>query len=370
MVIETVTYGQIAKVAIIGSGVMGAGIAETMAAGGIDVLLFDQMADKASAAKLALSHRLQSRVERGKLGADRAAQILERIVPVQQLDEIVSADLVVEAIVENLTVKKDLVAALEAILPRQAVIATNTSSLSVTAIAASAKYPERIAGFHFFNPVPLMRVVEVIKGALTGDAVVDALKELAVRVGHRPVNATDTPGFIINHAGRAYGTEALAMVKEGVADFATIDTILRDAAGFRMGPFELFDLTGLNVSHLVMEEVYHQYYEESRYRPSLITRRRLEAGLLGRKTGRGFYDYPDASAGSNANTQPEKGPLPKIVRIIDDTASGDIHRLAEQAKVQIGENVGPDGLVLVGLVGDDLTSAVVRLGLDATNVIG
>ncbi|MGV6904511.1 MULTISPECIES: 3-hydroxyacyl-CoA dehydrogenase [unclassified Brucella] len=370
MVIETVTYGQIAKVAIIGSGVMGAGIAETMAAGGIDVLLFDQMADKASAAKLALSHRLQSRVERGKLGADRAAQILERIVPVQQLDEIVSADLVVEAIVENLTVKKDLVAALEAILPRQAVIATNTSSLSVTAIAASAKYPERIAGFHFFNPVPLMRVVEVIKGALTGDAVVDALKELAVRVGHRPVNATDTPGFIINHAGRAYGTEALAMVKEGVADFATIDTILRDAAGFRMGPFELFNLTGLDVSHLVMEEVYHQYYEESRYRPSLITRRRLEAGLLGRKTGRGFYDYPDASAGSNANTQPEKGPLPKIVRIIDDTASGDIHRLAEQAKVQIGENVGPDGLVLVGLVGDDLTSAVVRLGLDATNVIG
>ncbi len=152
MVIETVTYGQIAKVAIIGSGVMGAGIAETMAAGGIDVLLFDQMADKASAAKLALSHRLQSRVERRKLGADRAAQILERIVPVQQLDEIVSADLVVEAIVENLTVKKDLVAALEAILPRQAVIATNTSSLSVTAIAASAKYPERIAGFHFSIP--------------------------------------------------------------------------------------------------------------------------------------------------------------------------------------------------------------------------
>ncbi|MBC2887094.1 3-hydroxyacyl-CoA dehydrogenase [Ochrobactrum sp. CM-21-5] len=367
---NTKRYGQTRQVAIIGSGIMGTGIAEIMAAGGLDVFLFDQLDKKAREAKEALVSRLQNRVERGKIEAAKAAQILDRINPVNRLEEIASADLVVEAIVEDLTIKRDLVVALEAILPAGAIIATNTSSLSVTAIAAGATYPERIAGFHFFNPVPLMRVVEVIKGALTDDKVVELLRDLALKVGHRPVSAADTPGFVVNHAGRAYGTEALAIVKEGVADFATIDAILRDAGGFRMGPFELLDLTGLDVSHPVMEVIYNQYYQEPRYRPSVITRQRLDAGLLGRKTGRGFYDYSANGASSEKSTQQAAVELPTVMKIVGDTEKDGIRSLAQKSGIEVRDDVGPDGLVLVGLVGEDLTSAVVRLGLDASNVIG
>jgi 3-hydroxybutyryl-CoA dehydrogenase len=225
-----------------------------------------------------------------------------------------------------------------------------------------------VVGFHFFNPVPLMRVVEVIKGALTSDAVLERLKELAERIGHRPVMAADTPGFIVNHAGRAYGTEALAMIRESVADFATIDAILRDAAGFRMGPFELLDLIGLDVSHPVMEAIYGQYYQEPRYRPSVITRQRLDAGLLGRKSGRGFYDYSDDSI--TITTTDEQGSLPKSVTIIGDTPEKALQKVAELAGVQISDDARSSPLVLIGLIGDDLTSTIVREGLDAANTIG
>jgi 3-hydroxybutyryl-CoA dehydrogenase len=219
------------------------------------------------------------------------AENKSRLIGANALSELSDCSLVVEAIVERIDIKKGLFAELEAIVGSQAVLATNTSSLSVTAIAADLKYPQRFAGFHFFNPVPLMKVVEVIAGLKTDPSVCDALTRFARQMGHTPVQAQDTPGFIVNHAGRGYGTEALRIVSEGVADFATIDRILKDQAGFRLGPFELMDLTALDVSHPVMESIYHQYYEEPRYRPSVITAQRLAGGVVGKKVGEGFYRY-------------------------------------------------------------------------------
>jgi 3-hydroxybutyryl-CoA dehydrogenase len=173
------------------------------------------------------------------------------------------------------------------------VLATNTSSLQVTAIAAACRAPQRVAGLHFFNPAPLMKVVEIVPGARTEPAIADALVDLVARLGHRPVRVKDTPGFLVNHAGRGYGTEALRVLAEGVATPADVDRVMRDTAGFRMGPFELLDLTGLDVSHPVMESIYHQFYEEPRFRPSPETAGRLAAGLLGRKSGEGFYRYAE-----------------------------------------------------------------------------
>src|SRR5690606_10302928 len=207
-------------------------------------------------------------------------------------------DLVVEAIVERLDAKRALFAELEGIVGEGCVLASNTSSLSVTAIAAGCARPQRVVGWHFFNPVPLMKVVEVVNGARTEPGIVDDMVALSRATGHLPVVAQDTPGFIVNHAGRAYGTESLKALSEGVADVPTIDRILReqvgfDGSGFRLGPFELMDLTGLDVSHPVMESIYRQFYDEARFRPSVITAQRVAAGLLGRKTGEGFYRYAD-----------------------------------------------------------------------------
>jgi 3-hydroxybutyryl-CoA dehydrogenase len=189
----------------------------------------------------------------------------------------------------------------------EAVLATNTSSLSVTAIGAALKRPERLAGFHFFNPVPLMKVVEVIAGLKTDPALCATLAAYAKEMGHTPVQAQDTPGFIVNHAGRGFGTEALRIVGEGVADFATIDRILRDQVGFKLGPFELMDLTALDVSHPVMESIYRQYYDEPRFRPSVITAQRLAGGMVGKKVGEGFYRYVDGVA-----QVPAEAPAPVV----------------------------------------------------------
>ena len=206
---------------------------------------------------------------------------MPRVTCADSLNALADCELVVEAIIERLEVKSRLFSELEGIVSTDTVLATNTSSLSVTAIAAHLKHRQRFAGFHFFNPVPLMKVVEVIAGLKTDPSVCDALAAYARQMGHTPVRAQDTPGFIVNHAGRGFGTEALRIVSEGVADFATIDRILKDQAGFKLGPFELMDLTALDVSHPVMESVYHQYYEEPRYRPSVITAQRLAGGVLG-----------------------------------------------------------------------------------------
>lgn len=357
-------------VAVIGCGVMGQGIAQIAAQAGCRTLMFDTREDAAAAAKAAIAATFGKLVGRSKITQAAADMAIAQLIPVTHLGELASADLVIEAIIEKLAAKRELLATLEAIVSEDCLIATNTSSLSVTAIAAGTKHPARIAGFHFFNPVPLMKVVEVIDGARTADWVAPALIAFARRLGHRPVRTKDTPGFLVNHAGRGYGTEALRILDDGVADTATIDAVLKGACGFRMGPFELLDLTGLDVSHPVMESIYHQFYEEPRFRPSPTTAQRFAAGLLGRKSGRGFYDYADGvPAGIESKTD---GALPDSVWIAEGhnkaRIAGIVAEISGGARVVAAPR--HDSLCILPLLGEDCSTAAHRLGLDPRRCVG
>jgi 3-hydroxybutyryl-CoA dehydrogenase len=371
-----VSTSLIEKAGVVGAGVMGAGIAEVLAAAGIDVMIVDEAPGKAAAAVEQIASRQRARAAAGKISADSVEKLLARIAPVETLDRLADADLVVEAIIEQIEPKRRLIEALEKIVEPDAIIATNTSSLSVTAIASAAERPRRVAGYHFFNPVPVMKLVEVISGAHTAPEVERALVDLAHRFGHRPVIAADTPGFIVNHAGRAFGTEALAMLREGVAPVGEIDAILRDAAGFKMGPFELMDLTGLDVSHPVMESIYTQFYQDPRYRPSVIAAQRVAAGLLGRKTGRGFYSYDaNRQVVPPQTTQPgETAAIPERVTVLADNDLGDMQKLVAStgATVSGARDRKPEGedLILLGLEGEDVAGAAIRLGLPPSRCVG
>ena len=360
-------------VAIVGTGAMGRGIAQIAAQAGSTVKLFDLQPSASQLALADLTKQWDKLVAKGRLDPALAANHQARIRIALTLEELADADLVVEAVAERLDVKQALFAQLESIVSPSAVLATNTSSLSVTAIAAKLMSPQRFAGYHFFNPVPLMKVVEVIAGLKTDAAVCAQLCSYAKQMGHTPVLAQDTPGFIVNHAGRGYGTEALRIVSEGIADFATIDRILRDQVGFKLGPFELMDLTALDVSHPVMESVYRQYYDEARYRPSVITAQRLAGGLLGRKTGEGFYKY---NAGA-IQLEPEP-PAPTVVELPPVWVSPRASRRAELlqllknlgAKIETGASASPQALMLVAPLGFDITTVAVVERLDPARTVG
>ena len=362
-----------ANVGIVGTGAMGRGIAQIAAQAGSTVRLMDAQAGAAEKARDAICAQWDKLVEKGRLEAAVAAGHKDRLVLAGALADLTGCDLVVEAIAERLDVKRALFAELEALVPPQTVLASNTSSLSVTAIAAALKHPERLAGFHFFNPVPLMKVVEVIAGLKTSPAVCESLSQYARQMGHTPVQAQDTPGFIVNHAGRGYGTEALRIVSEGVADFATIDRILRDQAGFKLGPFELMDLTALDVSHPVMESIYHQYYEEARYRPSVITAQRLAGGMLGRKTGEGFYRYADGAMQVPAEpAAPQVDELPPVWVSPRASRRAELLQLLKNlgAKIETGASASPQALTLVAPLGFDITTVAVVERLDPARTVG
>ena len=232
---------------VAGTGTMGRGIAQVLAQCGARTLVFDAQPGAARKAKEAIGQSLGKLVEKGRLAAGEADKTLGRIEIAESLEGLTPSHLVVEAIVEDLAAKRQLFAALEKVVRNDCILASNTSSLSVTAMAAACQRPGRVAGYHFFNPVPVMKIVEVVDGELTEPWVGDALIGLAKRYGHKPVRCKDTPGFIVNHAGRGYVPESLRVLQEGVADFATIDRVLVDAAGFRLGPFGLRDLVGLDI---------------------------------------------------------------------------------------------------------------------------
>ncbi len=355
---------------IVGSGVMGRGIAQVAASAGLRVRLHDARPGAVAEAREFVARMLRRQAEKGRLPPEAAEAALARIEETADLGDFAGCHLVVEAIVEELEAKRTLFRDLESVVGEDCVLATNTSSLSVTAIAAACRRPERVAGFHFFNPVPLMRLVEVVGGVRTAPAVLEALEGLARRFGHEPVRVADMPGFLVNHAGRGYPTEALALLGEGVADPATLDAILREGAGFRMGPFELLDLTGLDVSHPVMESIYHQFYEEPRFRPSPLTRRRLEAGLLGRKSGRGFYAY---EAGRPVVPAPPAPPAarPASVWIAPGPHAPRLERLVREMGGRIERDVRPsaEALILVTPVGTDCTATARALGLDPARTV-
>jgi len=361
------------SIGIVGAGAMGRGIAQIAAQAGSRVTLFDANPAALEAARAQLQDQWQRQADKQRISADMVSAYLNRIHLVSDLSALVACDLVIEAIVEDLTSKRALFDALEAIVPAHTVLATNTSSLSVTTLAASLRHPQRFAGFHFFNPVPVMKVVEVIAGIRTDAATTQTLVQYARDMGHTPVQAQDTPGFIVNHAGRGYGTEALRVISEGVTDFATVDRILRDQVGFKLGPFELMDLTGLDVSHPVMESIYRQYFDEPRYRPSVITAQRLAGGLTGRKTGAGFYNYADGKA----QTSPEAA-TPVVQEMPPVWLSPRAARRVELlmllknlgAKIETGQSPSPVALTLVAPLGFDITTVAVVERLDPARTVG
>ena len=365
----------IKSLAIIGTGVMGMGIAQIAAQAGIQVLLFDAKMGAAAQGRKSLQTMLEKLTAKGKFTDAQLQSALANLIVIDDIANISTVDVVVEAIVENLEIKQQLFKQLESIVPTKTILATNTSSLAVTAIAANCTHPERVAGFHFFNPVPLMKIVEVIPGLSTHPSIVETLTTLATRMGHLGVVAKDTPGFIVNHGGRAYGTEALKILGEGVASFEDIDRILREGAGFRMGPFELLDLTGIDVSHPVMESIYTQFYHEDRYRPHPLTRQMLIGKKLGRKVGEGFYQYTENKKQDGQKVTKDISQQPSFEVSASDTAITSVwigadvvedkqqlidYLNANNINIDNGDKPQSDSLVLLAMYGEDTTNAAMR----------
>ena len=312
-------------VAVVGSGAMGSGIAQVAASAGHQVLLYDTRPGAAGQAIAGIGEVYAKLVEKGRMGAVESDLARERLKPVASLQEAAQAALVVEAIVENLDAKRALFTELETIVADDCILATNTSSISVTAIGAPLARPERLVGMHFFNPVPLMALVEVISGLATDRAVADTVYATAEAWGKNPVHARSTPGFIVNRVARPYYAEALRLLLEQAADVATLDAVMRDCGGFRMGPFELMDLIGHDVNFSVTSSVFAAYYGDQRFTPSVLQHELVNAGFLGRKSGRGFYRYGDDVARLDAQTEPVVAHPPSIAHV---GAPGQIESIA------------------------------------------
>jgi 3-hydroxybutyryl-CoA dehydrogenase len=358
-------------VAVIGTGTMGRGIAQVCAQAGMTALLFDARDGAAREAVMAIDKALDGLVTKGRMTADVKQGVMARLRAIGSLDEAAPAGIVIEAIVEDLATKRELFRTLEQRIAPDAVIATNTSSLSVTEIAAGCGDPGRVGGLHFFNPPPLMKLVEVIGGLRSDPGLVEALTGFVKRIGKHPVVATDTPGFVVNHAGRAYGPEALRIVAQGIASPREVDLLMREAAGFRMGPFELLDLIGADVTHAVMKSIYAQYFDEPMYQPSAQLAVRVAGGLLGRKTKQGFYNYDGPPVASAPTIAVPPQPKPASAFIADEDGGRELAEWLKGAgvKCQIGGAPPAGALCFVTPLGEDASSAIVRLKLDPARAV-
>jgi 3-hydroxybutyryl-CoA dehydrogenase len=329
-------------VLVVGAGIMGAGIAQVAAQAGHRVMLFDARAGAAAEAKDKLAISLQALVAKGKLSAESVAATLANISAIATLQEAAGVGLVVEAIVEKLDFKRGLFRELEAIVSAECVLATNTSSISVTAIANGLQHPGRLVGMHFFNPVPLMKLVEVVSGLQTDVAVAQAIFALSERWGKVAVHARSTPGFIVNRIARPFYAETLALLQEQAATPQVLDACAR-AVGFRMGPCELMDLIGHDTNFAVTQSVYEANFFDKRFQPSLIQREMVDGGLLGRKSGRGFYRYPaDASQAESAAVTPANLPPAKTVCVHGSGVFADLlhQALPDAARAPASDWVG------------------------------
>lgn len=294
-------------IGVVGSGAMGSGIAQVAATAGNRVFVYDTNEQALQKAKANLSSTLSKLVEKQKISQNESDAIFSKIEFVNSQEKFSNCDLIIEAIVENMEVKKSVFSSLEKIVSDKCVLASNTSSLSITSIAAACKLPQRVIGIHFFNPAPLMPLVEIIPGIATGQGLAEECKTLILSWKKTPVICKDTPGFIVNRIARPYYGEAMRIAEEGIADIATIDWAMKTIGGFKMGPFELTDLIGHDVNYIVTETVWKEFYFDQRFKPSIMQKRLLEAGFFGKKSGRGFYNYQEGTELPEPSVDLEKG---------------------------------------------------------------
>lgn len=278
-------------IGVLGAGTMGAGIAQVTAQAGLETLLYDISQEFIDKGLGRIRGFLQRSRERGKLTTEREQQILARLSSSLKLEDFEGCSLIIEAVPEKFELKRDVFKKLDAICGPETLLATNTSSFSVTAIAGAAQRPERVLGMHFFNPPPLMALVEVIQGDRTSSSTMDRATSIVREMGKTPVRAKDTPGFIVNRIARPFYNEALRILGDGEVTVEIVDRIMKGAGGFPMGPFELMDLIGNDINFAATESLYQSFFHDPRFRPSPIQHRMVQAGNLGRKTGRGFYSY-------------------------------------------------------------------------------
>src|SRR6478735_1296338 len=350
---------------------MGRGIAQLCAQAGLATLLFDSKSGAVKQAIAAIDKGLEGLVSKGRMTAETKKDVLARLQPISTYDECARAGIVIEAIVEDISAKRSLFREIEQRVAADAVLATNTSSLSVTEVAAGCAQPRRVAGLHFFNPPPLMKLVEVIGGLRTEPKVVESLVEFARRIGKHPIVAADSPGFVVNHAGRADGPGALRIVAQGIANPQEVDALMKEAAGFRMGPFELLDLVGGDVTHAVMVSIFEQFFDEPMYQPSALMAVRVAAGLFGRKSKEGFYRYDGPSAVSPPTVPVEPRSLPASAWIADEDGGNELAGwlTAAGVRIQLGWKPAAEAPCFVTPLGEDASSACVRLNLDPARTV-
>lgn len=369
------SFAAVRTVGVVGAGTMGRGIAQIMSSAGFRTRLYDQNPVAVSEAVEAISRAWEKEVQKGRLTEDKRAKALLSLLPAAALDDLADCDVIVEAIVEDLHVKQALFAHLEQIISDQAILASNTSSLSITAIQSACRRPGQVAGWHFFNPVPRMKLAEVVQGALTVAATVDTLVALTEHAGHKGITARDMPGFIVNHAGRAFIPEGLRILSEQIAEVPVIDGIMKGVAGFPMGPFELVDLIGLDVARTVMESLYDQYYQEARFRLHPLLGQKVAAGLLGRKSGQGFYIYKDAAVPDTSQVRSQRQPLasgrPVWVSPEHEDLAGLVRERLSSLDITIekGPRPSPGALILVTPIGTDTSTSCIQQGLDPIRTI-
>ncbi len=339
------------KIGIIGSGTMGAGIAQVAAQAGNNVVVIDTNETVLNKAKHSLQNTLSKLTEKGKLSAEKAASIFSLISWELSINKLNESDLVIEAIVERLDIKQTLFAELEHIVSEQCILASNTSSLSVTSIASACKLPQRVIGIHFFNPAPVMELVEIVPALQTSQDIVTKSIAMIDSWNKKTVRTKDTPGFIVNRIARPFYSEAIRLYDEGVASIETIDHAMKVYGGFRMGPFELMDLIGHDVNYAVTETVWSSFYFDPRYTPSFTQKRLVEAKWFGRKSGRGFYDYADTAIKHEPELQAEVGKdicWRVLVMLINEAANALFLHVASKEDIDLAMTKGvnyPKGLL-------------------------
>lgn len=339
------------KIGVLGSGAMGTGIAQIAATAAYEVIIFDANQTALEKAKQSLQAILLKLSEKGKISTEEMQNILGRIYFAKQMSDFADCEMVIEAIIEDLAIKQSVFQDLEKIVGKNCILATNTSSLSIASIAAACQHAERVVGIHFFNPVPLMELVEIIPAVQTAENVIEKSLQFVQKVKKKGVLTKDTPGFIVNRVARPYYGEAIRIMEEGIADIATIDWAMTTLGGFRMGPFTLIDFIGSDVNYRVSESVWTQFFYEPRFKPSFSQKRLFEAGYFGRKTGRGFYNYAENAPKLEATQDETLGNYIKnriLAMLINEAADAVLFQIGTAQDIDLAMTKGvnyPKGLL-------------------------